>query len=206
MQTRPSTKPLPLTPAGLDPLLLAGTLCARVCHDLSGSLGALTGTLEMAAEDGDREALQLSMVLAQELSARLRLVRAAWGSGADIPALETLLPGLPGVDRLRVDLAGFVTADDEMRRLALNLLVVAAASLPRGGAIHLAGTDISFALEIEGLRAAWPETLRNCLASQHALLEACEAPRAVAVALACLQARTIGREIVLESPTRLILR
>lgn len=206
MQTRPSTKALALTPAGLDPLLLAGTLCARVCHDLSGSLGALTGTLEMAAEDGDREALRLSVALAQELSARLRLVRAAWGSGTDLPALETLLPGLPGVERLNVDLAGFATTDDEMRRLALNLLVVAAAGLPRGGAIRLAGTDAFFTLEIEGLRAAWPEALRACLTSQHALLEACEAPRALAIAVACLQARMIGREIVLESPTRLTLR
>jgi histidine phosphotransferase ChpT len=189
---------------GLDPLMLAGTLCARLCHDLAGSLGALTGTLEMAADDGDREALRLSVALSQELSARLRLLRAAWGIGSDLPALETLLPGLPGADRLRMDVADFSVTDEDLRRLSLNLLVVAGSALPRGGLIRLSGSDARIAIEIEGQRAGWPEVLGHCLAGDRALQEACEVPRSMAVALACLQARAMRWDIVVESPTRLV--
>lgn len=190
-------------PEGLDPLLLAGALCARLCHDLAGSLGALSGTLEMAAEDGDKEALRLAMILAQELAARLRLLRAAWGSGSDVPALESLLPGLPGAERLKLDTANFRVADESVQRFSLNLMMVAAAALPRGGVIRMSGTDQRLKVEIEGARAGWPEAFAGCLAGDATLLEACEAPRSIAIAMACLHARALGRCIALETSTRL---
>jgi len=202
MQVPASATP-PARLLGPDPLLLAGTLSNRLCHDLSGSLGALAGTLEMAAEEGDQEALALAMVLAQEMSARLRLLRAAWGAGSELPELETLLPGLPGADRLKLDASNLTTTDERMRRLALMFLLVAAAGLPRGGTIRLGGTDQGFWVEIEGVRAAWPAELETCLAESHALLEACERPRALAVALSCLHARARGLTIGINSPTRL---
>lgn len=184
-------------------MLLAGTLSNRLCHDLSGSLGALSGTLEMAAEDGDQEALALAMALAQEMSARLRFLRAAWGAGSELPELESLLPGLPGAERLKLDAQGLTATDERMRRLALMLLLVAAAGLPRGGLIKVGGTDVGLWVEIEGVRAGWPAELEKCLAESQALLDACEMPRAVAVALSCLHARAQGFHIVIESPTRL---
>ncbi len=197
-------RPCPAVPlAGLDPLTLAGTLCARLCHDLASSVGALSGTLELAAEENDREALALAMVLAKEVAARLRLLRAAWGAGSDVPSPETLSDGLPGAERLRLDTASLHATAPDALRLSLSLLLVAAAGLPRGGAIRLSGTDARLQLEIEGVRAAWPEALAECLASEQALLTACEVPRSAALALACLQARAQGRTIALHSTTRL---
>jgi histidine phosphotransferase ChpT len=191
------------TLAGLDPLTLAGTLCARMCHDLAGSLGALTGTLEMAAEDADREALALAVALAQEVAARLRLMRAAWGSGSDLPAPETLMPGLPGADRLRLDTRTLAVTDENMRRLSLNLLLVAASGLPKGGLIRMGGTNARLVLEIDGQRAGWPDALASAATNDQALLQACEVPRAAAVALACLHARALGLRINPDSATRL---
>jgi hypothetical protein len=188
---------------GLDPLMLAGTLSARICHDLASSLGALTGTLEMAAEEGDGEALKLSVTLAQELAARLRLLRAAWGSGTDLPALDSLQAGLPGAERLRLEAQGLIATDERVRRLALSLMLAATPALPRGGVMRMSGTDQGMALEIEGVRGAWPEVLRQCVSSDSAVLEACEVPRAMAVALACLQARAMGWQIVIEDETHL---
>jgi hypothetical protein len=193
------TVPLP----GLDPLALASTICARLCHDLAGSLGALTGTLELAAEDNDREALDLALVLARELAARLRLLRAAWGADGDVPAPETLLAGLPGADRLSLDTAGLRAEAPATLRLSVSLLLVAAAGLPRGGMIRVSGTDAHLELEIDGPRAGWPALLSQCLAHDESLLAACVAPRDVAVALACLQARALGRTILPSSATRL---
>jgi len=203
MLTVPAIRPHRAPLAALDPEMLAGTLCARLCHDLAGSLGALTGTLEMAAEEDDRDALTLSVTLAQELTARLRLLRAAWGTGTDLPELASLHPGFPGAERLRLDTTHFTATDDQVRRLALSLMLAVTPALPRGGLIRVSGNNQMLAMEIEGPRAAWPETLRKCLASEAALLEACEAPRAMAVALACLQARALNRDIVIHDDTHL---
>jgi len=191
------------TLAALDPLLLAGTLCARLCHDLAGSLGALTGTLEMAAEENDREALVLSVALAQELTARLRLLRAAWGTGNDLPDLASLQPGFPAAERLRLDTTGLDATDERVRRLALSLMMAASMALPRGGVISVKGDESGLAVAIEGPRAAWPEVLRMCVAGDAALLDACEAPRAMPVVQACLQARALGMTLRVEDETHL---
>jgi histidine phosphotransferase ChpT len=189
----------------LDPLALAGVVCARICHDLASSVGALTGTLELAAEEGDREALDLSITLAREVAARLRLLRTAWGADADVPRLATLLPGLPGAERLRLDTSALRAEAPESLRLCLSLLLVAAAGLPRGGDMRLSGADDRLSLAIEGARAAWPAPLAACLASEAALVSACESPRSVAVALACLQARALRRVMTLDSSTLLVV-
>jgi histidine phosphotransferase ChpT len=192
----------PKLPA-LDPLVLAGTLCARLCHDLAGSLGALTGTLEMAAEEHDREALVLSVALAQELTARLRLLRAAWGTGNDLPDLASLQPGFPAAERLTLDTKGLDATDERVRRLALSLMMAACMGLPRGGVIRVRGDESGLSVAIEGPRAAWPEVLKMCTANEEALLEACEAPRAMPVAQACLQARALGMTLRVEDATHL---
>ena len=189
--------------AGPDPLALAGTICARLCHDLAGSVGALTGTLELAVEENDREALALAMALSKELAARLRLLRAAWGTGSETPSPDTLFDGLPGAERLRLEAAAWQATAPDSLRLSLSLLIAAAPGLPRGGTITLSGTDQRMHIDLEGTRAAWPALLAECLDSEAALLAACAAPRDAAIALACLQARAQHRAMKLDSPTRL---
>jgi histidine phosphotransferase ChpT len=203
MLTVPLDRTHPPTLATPDPLLLAGTLCARLCHDLAGSLGALTGTLEMAAEENDREALILSVALAHELTARLRLLRAAWGTGNDLPELESLHAGFPSAERLRLDATKLEATDERVRRLALSLMIAASTALPRGGLVRVHGNDAGLAVEIEGPRAAWPEVLTTCASDDRALVEACETPRAMPAVQACLQARALGLTIRIEDGTHL---
>ena len=65
-------------------LHMAELLCARLCHDLSGPLGALIGVLELAREEQpDSETLALAEDTAVELGQRLKLLRAAWGQDGD---------------------------------------------------------------------------------------------------------------------------
>ena len=67
-----------------ESLRLAELLCARLCHDLSGPLGALIGILEIAREEQpDSETLALAEDTADELVQRLKLLRAAWGQDGD---------------------------------------------------------------------------------------------------------------------------
>ncbi len=182
------------SPSGGSAQDLAGALCARVCHDLAGTLGALGGMLDMVAESPDAEALALAQACAREMAARLRLLRAAWGSQAEVPALTDLLDGLPNAERLRVDLDGLAPLEgDALRQLALSLLVVAAGALPRGGSIAVSGGGRRIALRIEGLQAAWPAALQGAAVPAE--------PRLVGVAMARLQAATLGLALRVASPT-----
>lgn len=148
---------------------LADTLCARLCHDLSGPLGTVAGAVEMAIEDpaAATEPLSLAQDAAGQMIARLRLMRAAWTGdcGAlDAATLAGLAVGLS--PRVSVDLdrlAGqFPSAQ---ARILVNLLLLAMDALPRGGTISLAGTaggDVM--LMATGVHAAWPPGLPLALA------------------------------------------
>ncbi len=167
-----------------DKLAFAGVVCARICHDLAGTLGALAASLDMMAEAPDPEALALAQDCARELTDRLRVLRAAWGAGAEVGDLAALLPGLPNIAKLKVSLEA-VLEDDSARQFAACLLLAAAAALPMGGAIWLGGAGRHLRVRVEGRRAAWPPGL---LDSPDPPLEA----RGVAAAMARLQAGSLG--------------
>ncbi len=191
-------------PAGGTELSLALTLATRLCHDLAGTAGALNAALDMAVDGQEVDALPLAQDCARELVARLCLLRAAFGGG-DVPtdALQ-LAAGLPGGDRLAVDvsrLSGGVEGADG--RLVANLLFLGAQSLPRGGTIHLSGQPGWLMLEVAGPRAAWPVALARSLADPVRLAEATGEPREVGVAIVCLLAREAGLRITVESETHL---
>ncbi len=197
----------PVSPDGPDGLSLASTLCARLCHDLAGTVGALAAALAMTGKDGDPEALSLASDCAQELADRLRLLRSAWSADEEAPEPACLVAGLPGIERLQVDLSGLpVTLAEAPRRLSPNLLLLAAQSLPRGGSIRLAGEDGGLSLEIAGPRAGWPAVLGQCLDQPEGLQSAAASPRDVAVAITCLRAERLGLRIALDGPTRLVAR
>lgn len=189
---------------GAEHLGFALTVGARLCHDLAGTLGALAGALEMAAEGGDPEALDLALSCARELTAKLRLLRAAWSEDAEIPDPALLTAGLPGAERLSVDLSHLSPeAGGPMRRLVVNLMLLGAASLPRGGTILIRGDQDAVSMEIAGARAAWPDTLHQCLASADGLLATCTSPREVGIAVTCLLADRLGLRIILRTATAL---
>lgn len=149
-------------------LSLAEALAARLCHDLAGLLGTLTGALELASEDATMhdEALPMALEAGIVLGQRLRLLRAAWGGdscamhGSDLTALAAGLPlgrrtqtRLDGLSPGRLFSAG-------ASRLVLNLLLLAVESLGGNGTLELDETpDGNLVLTIKGPRAAWPPGL-----------------------------------------------
>jgi histidine phosphotransferase ChpT len=196
----------PQREAGLAAMDLATTLCARVCHDLAGAAGAVAGTLELAAEDGDPEALALALSCANDLSARLRLLRAVWGRDGALPDLAALAAGLPGGERVQVSCAGLAPGlDDAWRRLAAMLLIAGAAALPRGGRIEVSGgVGTGLAVAVEGPRIVWPEGLLRCLQGEDGLAAAGLSPREVGFALTCLHARSLGLAVRQTAADRLM--
>jgi histidine phosphotransferase ChpT len=123
----------------------------------------LAGAVEIArTEPGSAaEALDIAAEAAAGLAARLRLLRAAWagaGEALDIAALRALCAGLPR--HVWVDLEG-VLADRcfpaASAQVLLNILLLAAESLPKGGVVMLgeAGPDAVLVVP-RGQNAAWP--------------------------------------------------
>jgi histidine phosphotransferase ChpT len=189
-----------------DRLRLAELLATRLCHDLSGPLGTLMGSLEMLAEDPEsaEEALTLAGEVAAILGGRLRLLRAAWAGGT--PALgvaefRAMAEGLK-TRRLLLDFDGLDAAGQfspPAARVALNLLMLAADCLPVGGTVSISGDPRrDLVVTIDGPRAAWPagfagflhDDARAWVALRES--EGVEASRRLQAPLTALIARSCG--------------
>lgn len=187
-------------PHPADALHLAELLSARLCHELAGPAGALAGTLELAIEDRDFELVATAHEQALLLVARLRLLRAAWGAGEalDAAGLRGLLVALPRAARVRTELDRLdpdASFPPLAARLLLNVLLLAAESLPRGGRVVLASTGSGTEVSLHGQPAAWPPSLATMLGEDVAWqqLDA----RGMQAPLTALMARVAGIGLML---------
>jgi histidine phosphotransferase ChpT len=179
---------------------LAESLCARLCHDISGPLGTVTGALDLAAEDPDStvESLELAREAATQMVQRLRLSRAAWGGDCgvlDAAGLVELARGLPARVQLEAGgLSGHFPAP--VARVLVNLVLLAAEALPRGGHIALSGApDADVVLMVAGPQAGWPAGLTLALADP--LSAPLDEPRGVQAPLVALLAEAAGLRVSL---------
>jgi histidine phosphotransferase ChpT len=191
-------------------LRLAELTCARLCHDLSGLLGTIGGALELATEgDGENsEELTLAADAAREMILRLRFYRAAWGGtreGLSVPGLHALAEGLPNARSITLESHGLshdTVLPSPVSGLVLNLLLLAAEGLPRGGRVLLAGTPSDLFVRILGPNAAWPTGLAACIADEAAALAAMSTSRAIQMPLTALMAHGHGLRLsMLMGPT-----
>jgi histidine phosphotransferase ChpT len=192
-------------------LWVAECLCARLCHDLAGGLGALMGSVELARDDEAmaREAMQLASFAGQALVARLKLLRAAWvgeDRPLDLARLAELGHGLAD-RRITLDLEGLPPATmfaPPVDRIVLNLVLLGAEALPAGGAIWLEMTERDRArgllLGIAGPRAEWPPGLAAALAGEAVI----EGPSVLQAPLTVLLVRAAGLRLSLLMPTGLV--
>lgn len=187
-----------------EALRLAEVLCARLCHDVAGSLGALIGSLDLARDnDGGmtEEALELASTAGRALISRLRLLRAAWaGTDAplDLPTLADLAQGLPS-RRIELDLSAMPRGaefDPATGRVVLNLVLLAAEALPAGGTIWLERTEGDLLIGVSGPHSAWPAALGAALAGAVRI----EGPRELQAPLTVLLARAAGFSLSLLMP------
>jgi histidine phosphotransferase ChpT len=146
---------------GLD-LHVLELLTARLCHELSGPIGAVGNGVELLAEDDAdfaRDALTLVQDNVRRAANRLRFYRFCYGFGGDAatagPApcelAAELLEGAPIV----CDYADSVRALPlDRQKLGCNLLLVGAEALVRGGRLVLDATFTGLQLEVTGESAS----------------------------------------------------
>lgn len=145
----------------LDSLDLAALLCSRVCHDVISPVGAIVNGLEVLEDEKDADmrafALDLIKKSARTASARLQFCRLAFGAagsaGASIDTgdAENVTRNLVADDRTKLEWnAARVLMPKNKVKLVLNLCLIAAAAIPRGGVINvtITGADDTTAIKV----------------------------------------------------------
>src|SRR5918911_3821425 len=130
-------------PVTLEALDLAALLCSRVCHDLISPVGAVVNGLEVLEDDNDEQtktfALDLIKKSAKQASARLQFCRLAFGAAGsagatiDLGDAEGVARGFLQDDKTKLtwNLPRVLLPKNRVK-LLLNLLLLAAQSIPRG--------------------------------------------------------------------------
>jgi hypothetical protein len=182
-------------------LLLIELASARVCDALLGPVTLLDHAISSRPEIGPA-----AIGAAASLSSRLKLQRAAWSSsGKTLPLSEVaaLAEGLP--DHVEVDFSALPATTifpGFSGRIVLNLLLLAADSLPTEGTVILAGSADDLFIRITGPEAAWPTGTALCLANEAEAQSALTDGRNVQMALTALLAHVAGiRLSALFAPT-----
>jgi histidine phosphotransferase ChpT len=166
-------------PVTLEALDLAALLCSRVCHDLISPSGAIVNGLEVLEESKDEEtksfALDLIKKSAKTASARLQFCRIAFGAAGsasaqvDLGDAENVARGF--IEDEKIKLAWHLPSallPKNRVKLLLNMILVAAQSIPRGGILAVEGDGLpetmTFKISARGLNARIPQAVPALLA------------------------------------------
>jgi histidine phosphotransferase ChpT len=166
----------------IEALDFASLLCSRVCHDLISPVAALVNGLEVMEDDEDAETQKLALDLIKksvgQASARLQFCRMAFGAAGsaaaqiDLGDAERAARGLIEDEKTRLtwNLPAGLLSKNRVK-LLLNMLVIAAQTIPRGGSLTIdavgqgeamgfhvtaAGTNARVAPPVAGLLAGTP--------------------------------------------------
>lgn len=127
----------------LNPMNLAALLCSRLCHDLISPVGAIQNAMELYDEGGaEEDALQLVRWSVASASARLQFARLAFGfAGASGGQIDTRSAEQVAQQYMKEEKAilkwqvpALLLPKNEVK-LLLNLLLIANATVSRGGEI-----------------------------------------------------------------------
>ncbi len=168
-------------PTELGTLDLAALLCSRVCHDLISPVGAIVNGLEVLEEDNDEETRTFAMDLikksANQASAKLQFCRLAFGAAGsagaqlDLGDAEKVVRGLLGDDKTKIawNLPREFLPKNRVK-LLLNMLLVGAGAIPRGGTLTVdpAPDGTGFRITASGLNARLAEATAELLAGSPA--------------------------------------
>jgi histidine phosphotransferase ChpT len=193
---------------------LASLLCSRLCHDLMSPVGALNNGIELLADEQDPDmrdkCLELLADSARASANKLKFFRLAFGAAGgfgeeiDTHEAQAALAGLFGPER-RIEL-GWMVAGDRLpkgaAKLLLNLAMLAADALVRGGRLDVGGehrdSGIELVIRAEGPRILLDPALRETLAKGNA--GGTVEPRAAGAWLAYQLAAEAGGSIQLSPP------
>lgn len=132
-------------------LKMAELLCTRLCHDLTGPIGAVSNGAEFLSEEGfnmQGQAVELIVSSAFSAVTRLQFYRLAYGSvkeggEANMSDKQKLASDFFAGNKITLDWpdnhaeASGVSISTKMARLIYNLLIVAGSTLMRGGTLSV---------------------------------------------------------------------
>tara|TARA_R110000824_G_scaffold390760_6_gene587647 strand:+ start:876 stop:1529 length:654 start_codon:yes stop_codon:yes gene_type:complete len=132
----------------ISALELSALLCSRVCHDVISPVGAITNGLEVLEDDDDPEmrahAMDLITKSATQASAKLQFARLAFGAAGSAGAELDLGDARDVAENLmrseKADMtwtAPHATVGKDYVKLALNMLLIGIAAIPRGGNVDV---------------------------------------------------------------------
>jgi histidine phosphotransferase ChpT len=158
-------------PEGLD---LSALLCSRVCHDLISPVGAIMNGLEVMEEGKDEETNKFAMELikksARTASAKLQFCRLAFGAAGSASAqiytgdAEKVTRGLMEDEKTKLgwNLPRVLLAKNRVK-LLLNMMLLAAQAIPRGGQLTVdpvgEGDAMGFRVSAVGTNAKIPQAI-----------------------------------------------
>lgn len=130
---------------------LAEMLCTRLCHDLTGPIGAVNNGAEFLGDEGfdmQNEAVQLILTSAHEAVHRLMFYRMAYGRVSDsgeasLAEKKQIAGDFFSGTKIKLDWpdshtdASGISISQKMARLILNLMIISGASLIRGGTLSI---------------------------------------------------------------------
>ncbi len=130
---------------------LAEMIATRLCHDLTGPIGAVNNGAEFLDEEGfdmQNEAIQLILNSAHEAVNRLQFYRQAYGrvgeaGEASLSEKKKITQDFFSTTKIKLDWPDIYTdsaqvaVSQKMARLVLNLFIIAAASAIRGGTLSV---------------------------------------------------------------------
>jgi len=197
-----------------SPVDFASLLCSRLCHDLLSPVGALNNGLELLADETDpamrERCMELLAESARTSANKLKFFRLAFGAAGgfgdrvDVREARTAIEGLLA-DNKRIELGWLVEAGDMPKpaiKILLNLSLIAAEALARGGRLDIGGEENGGQLEIvvklEGPRIVLDPEIRRTL------VEGAEGesvtPRAAAAYLVHALAAQAGGSVLVSEP------
>ena len=132
----------------LGALDLAALLCSRVCHDIISPVGAIINGLEVLDEDNGEDmrdfAFNLIRKSAAQASAKLQFARLAFGAAGsagaeiDLADAEKVARGYMQGEKAEFEWESpRVLMPKNLVKLLLNLILLAATAIPRGGVVKV---------------------------------------------------------------------
>ena len=132
-------------------LKLAELLCTRLCHDLTGPIGAIANGAEFLSDEGfdlQGQAIELINSSAAQAVSRLQFYRKAYGrinddGEADLAEQKKITGDFFLGSKTVLDWpdthtdASGVSVSYKMGRLLLNMIIIASSSLLRGGTLSV---------------------------------------------------------------------
>lgn len=130
---------------------LAELLCTRLCHDLTGPIGAVNNGAEFLREEAfslQEQAVDLIVNSAQQAVSRLQFYRQAYGrvnydGEASLNEVRKLSEEFFRESRYKLHWplhytdSADISVSRKMAKLVLNILILISSGMPRGGAISL---------------------------------------------------------------------